>query len=328
MGRSLFTASPRLAQLRLRPPLGQTLAPSVSGKIPLFNYMGAGESSISPMPQTLVEKDIRDFAAGSAMRFANPGDETSGSMSSSSYSVGQAAAAAAAPAPLTERRLRPCIFGSHAASLKGEDGLRVDRLTIGTENVTAALVVDGHGGHQAAALAIDNLLPLIAERARGDASSPSLQHAAAISFALLHERMRAPEFGSTAGTTVTLCMVNETRCEITCCSVGDSFGIFVAPPSAGAAQPPHAKLATTELTVNMRIEDNEKERERVRAAGGNIGKAASPDGFPYGPMRAWPGGITCASSLGDADCGAPARALVPPCLLASLPRCLDASMPR
>merc|ERR1719310_1947113 len=32
-------------------------------------------------------------------------------------------------------RLRPCLFGAHTANLKGEDGLRVDRVTIGRDVV-------------------------------------------------------------------------------------------------------------------------------------------------------------------------------------------------
>jgi len=197
-------------------------------------------------------------------------------------------------------KLRPCLFGSHARNLKGEDGLRVDRLMIGPDLVTAVLVVDGHGGHKAAALAIDELLALFAEYARGDASSANIEVAAEQSFRALHEQMTDAGFDSTSGTAVTLCIVNETRAELTCCSVGDAFAILVAPgPSTTVSS---GKPATTELTVNTRLDDSEEERERVRSLGGKIGKAASPDGLPCGPLRAWPGGITCASSLGDADC--------------------------
>ena len=202
----------------------------------------------------------------------------------------------------SHHKLRPCLFGSHAANLKGEDGLRVDRLLIGSDIVTAALVADGHGGHQAAAVVIDEMFTVVAKHARGDGSSEALQAAARHAFRILHERMQTRGFGSTAGTTVTLCLVNETRGELTCCSVGDSFAVLVTPPFNHGS--PGQKLHTTELTLNQRIDDNEAERERVRSAGGMIGKAASPEGYPYGPLRAWPGGITCASSLGDADCGA------------------------
>lgn len=32
-------------------------------------------------------------------------------------------------------------------------------------------------------------------------------------------------------------------------------------------------------------------------------QAVSPDGGPWGPMRAWPGGLAIARSIGDVDCG-------------------------
>ena len=41
--------------------------------------------------------------------------------------------------------------------------------------------------------------------------------------------------GTTSGTTATLCLVNETRGEITCAYVGDSFAYLVQPPSSSGA---------------------------------------------------------------------------------------------
>ena len=41
---------------------------------------------------------------------------------------------------------------------------------------------------------------------------------------------------------------------------------------------------------------------RVRAAGGTIGKAASPDGLPAGPLRAWPGGMRGGRHAWSAAC--------------------------
>ena len=203
-------------------------------------------------------------------------------------------------------RLGPCLYGSHMANLKGEDGLRVERLLIGGDTITAALVVDGHGGHFAAELVCESALEAIAQNARGDASGDSLQFAVRTTFRELHARMNHADFGSTSGTTCTVCLVNESRGELTVCSVGDSFAVLVSPPvtdDAATLKKGPDNSWKTDLTCNMRLDDNEEERERVKAAGGQIGKAMSPEGIPCGPLRAWPGGIQCASSLGDADCG-------------------------
>ena len=242
-----------------------------------------------------------------------PGDLASGSLPEA-HGGGSATVSPASsrrPSANAIPKLRPSLFGSHSANMKGEDGLRVDRLTIGGDVFTAALVVDGHGGHDAAALVVDQLPAVFAKYARSDASSENLQAAASEAFLHLHEQMQSSAFESTSGTTATLCLINETRGEITACSVGDSFAILVAPPA-------QRDLRTTELTSNPRLDDNESERERVKLAGGRIGKASTAEGLPCGPLRAWPGGITCASSLGDSDCGQ---------LINPKPHCMRVAMP-
>jgi hypothetical protein len=206
------------------------------------------------------------------------------------------------------RKLGPCVFGTHMATLKGEDGLRVERVAIGGDVVTVALLCDGHGGCTAAAAVIDDLLPAFAEFAAGDASKANLHAAAARAFGLLHERIRSTAFRTTSGTTATLCLINETRAELTCCSVGDSFAILAKPPHDGlgpdaCADASSSKQSHVELTRNPRLQDSKEECERVRAAGGKLGHATNSDGIPGGPLRAWPGGISSACSLGDSDCG-------------------------
>ena len=215
-----------------------------------------------------------------------------------------------------EARLAPCALGCGLETKKGEDGLRAQRLVIGGERVTACVVSDGHGGAEAARLCIDMLLSLFVEFTVGDASGPGLIAAAEKAFRLLHAKLTHASAATSAGTTVTLCLINETRAELTCCSVGDSFAVLVAAPDAEdggareAAPPSRSKDSSksflpkvTELTVNPRLDDNEAERERVRRHGGQIGRAMAPDGMPFGPLRAWPGGVSCASGLGDSDCG-------------------------
>jgi len=128
----------------------------------------------------------------------------------------------------------PCLLGSHSANLKGEDGLRAERLSIGGDSITAALLVDGHGGHHAASLVVEKLFTTVVREARGNSSASNLHAACERSFRALHEEITAASFGSTAGTTVTLALINETRSELTCCNVGDSFGVLITPPASSA----------------------------------------------------------------------------------------------
>jgi len=186
-------------------------------------------------------------------------------------------------------------IGSHAEVLKGEDGLRVERVIIGGHSVLAAMLVDGHGGHEAAAFVLNKLLERVIAEAGGDASGASLSAATQRSHAALHkELLQAP---STSGTTVTLCLVNETLAELTVCNVGDSFAILV--PRSGTS----GKMnEIVKLTASHRLNDSESERHRVRREGGKLGQAAL-DGHPVGPIRAFPGGVCCSRALGDRDCG-------------------------
>ena len=189
------------------------------------------------------------------------------------------------------------VFASHALLLKGEDGLRVERLMIGGEIVLCAVVMDGHGGHQAALLVVDNIVEFIREESHDNASSISLSQALRRAFARLHGLLLEDQ-RHTAGTTATVCLINETRAEVTTAHVGDSAAILV-PAILAAGVIEHA---ATPLTADHRLADSEAERARVVAAGGKLGQAIHK-GKACGPLRAFPGGVCCARALGDRDCG-------------------------
>jgi len=166
---------------------------------------------------------------------------------------------------------------------------------IGGETVLTATLVDGHGGHQAALLVINQLIEMIAEESNGRAGGGDLAAATHRSFARLHKLLLDDE-SHTSGTTVTVCMINETRGELTTAHVGDSAALLVlARPAAGE---PACALLTTE----HRLASSDAERQRVAAAGGKLGHA-SVGGRQAGPLRAFPGGVCCARALGDRDCG-------------------------
>ena len=140
---------------------------------------------------------------------------------------------------------------------------------------------------------IEELFGKVVEFAADNPSQQSLMHATRKAFFELHAHVRGP-LKTTAGTTVTIVLINETRCELTCCNVGDSFAILVSPDPADAKADP----IVTPLTTNPRINDNVDERKRVVTDGGQLGYMIW-NGAPAGPLRGWPGGVMCASSIGD-----------------------------
>jgi serine/threonine protein phosphatase PrpC len=190
------------------------------------------------------------------------------------------------------------VVGSHALRVKGEDGLRVERLVIGGDVVLCAAIADGHGGPEAASFVLKHLLELLVEESCGDSSGSALAQAIERTFVRLHTLLHADE-RHTAGTTVTVCLINETRGELTMGNVGDSAAFLVLANPANSAKP---KQAGIRLTSEHRLQESDDERRRVSEAGGNLGQMVV-GGFPNGPLRAFPGGVCCARAIGDSDCG-------------------------
>jgi len=193
--------------------------------------------------------------------------------------------------------LTKSVYGSNHRTVKGEDGLRVERVRIGGEQVVMAIVVDGHRGHEAAAHVVDGLVELVAEEAHGDATGAALCSAACRAFEELHRQLHNSPNPTNAGTTVTLCLLNEVRAELSVCNVGDSSAYLFAKPGSNGSKSP-----SIELTQSHRLETSESERARVRSMGGVVGQSMVGK-TPVGPMRGYPGGVCCSRSLGDRDCG-------------------------
>jgi len=201
------------------------------------------------------------------------------------------------PAASWPQVLVTSAFGSHAMILKGEDGLRVERLVIGGDVVVCAVVADGHGGHQAAALVLHHMCEMLCEESQGNGSSIALAQALERTFARLHAMLLADQ-EHTAGTVVTVCLLNETRGELTTGHVGDVTAILV--PSE--PEPNTHEHAVISLTSEHRLAESVDERHRVIALGGKVGHI-SIGGKASGPMRGFPGGVCCARAIGDRDCG-------------------------
>lgn len=183
----------------------------------------------------------------------------------------------------------PCEpVGMCQRRMKGEDRTDKRRTTIGGEQVLLLMVADGHGGAAAAEVCQEVALSYVVAEAGGDASAESLRSACASAFLATHSDCLAAT--GTAGATLTIVVVNETRAELTVANAGDSAALLVEADGA------------TLLTAEHRLADSEDERERVRKAGAVVAQAASPEGMPVGPLRAWPGGLAVCRSVGDADC--------------------------
>ena len=180
-------------------------------------------------------------------------------------------------------------IGAHALTLKGEDAWEFRACAVGGEKLHIALVADGHGGGLAARhckkVVLDTLLAVMGS----DASASSIRRAGTVAFTRAHGDVHKMTH-TTAGTTLTVVIVNVSRYEVTALHVGDSVARMV---------PQHS--ATVALCADHRIETGLDEQERLRALGAKIARARDSYGKPGGPMRLWPGGVAQARAIGDRD---------------------------
>mmetsp|Transcript_11245 Transcript_11245/g.36791 ORF Transcript_11245/g.36791 Transcript_11245/m.36791 type:complete len:357 (-) Transcript_11245:344-1414(-) len=177
------------------------------------------------------------------------------------------------------------------------------------ELCTAALIADGHNGDAASTVAQEFLLHAIS--ARLDRADEASIHAACTeAFGELHERCL--KANPLSGSTVTVCLVNATRREVTCANVGDTFAILVPNMSEFGDKP-------VTLSTSHRMMDNPEEMERVKGlAGVEVKQGTNALGKPFGDLRAWPGGLAVVRGVGDGDCGA-VVSCVPSCKTVQLP---------
>jgi serine/threonine protein phosphatase PrpC len=161
--------------------------------------------------------------------------------------------------------------------------------TVGDDALLMLCLADGHGGAAAAqhcnTFALSHLR---SEVAIHGSSGEALRAACTRVFARLHGEVIAA--CGTSGTTLTIVIINELRGEMTCANVGDSSALLVTADG-------HKFLST-----DHRLEVCLEERERVKAQGGLLAQRYVASGERRGPVRAWPGGIAVARTIGDADC--------------------------
>ncbi|KAL6539000.1 hypothetical protein OROMI_025326 [Orobanche minor] len=198
-----------------------------------------------------------------------------------------------------EKLEKPMVrYGSAAQSRKGEDYLLVKtdcQRVLGNPSTSFSVfgIFDGHNGNAAAIFSRDHMLNYVLDAIpRGLGREEWLQ---ALPRALVSGFVKTDkEFqskGKTSGTTATFVIVDGWT--VTIASVGDSRCILDAQDGGGVSV----------LTVDHRLEENEEERERVTASGGEVGRLSIFGGTEVGPLRCWPGGLCLSRSIGDMDVG-------------------------
>lgn len=197
-----------------------------------------------------------------------------------------------------EKMEKPTVkYGCAAQCKRGEDYflMNTDCQRI-PGNASSAFsvfgVFDGHNGNAAAIYSRENLLNHILDaipRGLGrDEWLQALPRALVAGFVKTDKEFQTR--GLTSGTTATFVIVDGWTVTVAC--VGDSRCIL---DTQG--------VSISELTVDHRLEENEEERKRVKASGGEIGRLSICAGTEVGPLRCWPGGLCLSRSIGDMDVG-------------------------
>lgn len=199
---------------------------------------------------------------------------------------------------INEKMEKPTVrYGCAVQSKKGEDYflMKTDCQRIpGSPSSSFSVfgVFDGHNGNACAIYSKDNLLSHVLSAIPSgldrDEWLQALPRALVAGFVKTDKEFQSR--GQTSGTTATFVVIDGWT--VTVASVGDSRCILDSQVGGVAA-----------LTVDHRLEDNQEERERVMASGGEVGRLSFFGGCEVGPLRCWPGGLCLSRSIGDMDVG-------------------------
>ncbi|KAH0733331.1 hypothetical protein KY289_004519 [Solanum tuberosum] len=192
---------------------------------------------------------------------------------------------------------RTIKYGQAALAKKGEDCflIKLDCQRIPGNPLTSFSVFaifDGHNGISAAIFTkenlLNNVLSAIPEGISREEWLQALRRALVAGF--VKTDIEFQQKGETSGTTVTFVVIDGWT--ITVASVGDSRCIL---DTQGGV--------VSLLTVDHRLEENEEERQRVTASGGEVRRLNVFGCNEVGPLRCWPGGLCLSRSIGDTDVG-------------------------
>ncbi|PSS28844.1 Protein like [Actinidia chinensis var. chinensis] len=198
----------------------------------------------------------------------------------------------------SEKLEKPTIkYGQAALAKKGEDYflIKADCQRVpGNPSTSFSVfaIFDGHNGISAAIFAkenlLNNVLSAIPQGIDREEWLQALPRALVAGF--VKTDIEFQQKGETSGTTVTFVVIDGWT--VTVASVGDSRCILDT-----------QVCVVSLLTVDHRLEENEEERERVTASGGEVGRLNIFGGHEVGPLRCWPGGLCLSRSIGDTDVG-------------------------
>ncbi|WVY97003.1 hypothetical protein V8G54_029154 [Vigna mungo] len=188
-------------------------------------------------------------------------------------------------------------YGQAGLAKKGEDYflIKTDCQRVPGDSSTlfsVFAIFDGHNGISAAIFAKENILSNVLSAIPQDISRDEWLQALprALVVAFVKTDIEFQKKGETSGTTATFVLIDGWT--VTVASVGDSRCIL---DTQGGV--------VSLLTVDHRLEENEEERERITASGGEVGRLNVFGGNEVGPLRCWPGGLCLSRSIGDTDVG-------------------------
>ncbi|KAL9248196.1 hypothetical protein vseg_021548 [Gypsophila vaccaria] len=198
----------------------------------------------------------------------------------------------------SEKVEKPIIrYGQAALAKKGEDYFLIkpdcQRVPGNPETSFSVFAIfDGHNGISAAIYTKENLLSNVLSAIPEGASREDWLQALprALVAGFVKTDIEFQQKGERSGTTVTFVVIDGWT--VTVASVGDSRCIL---DTQGGV--------VSLLTVDHRLEENEEERQRVKASGGEVGRLNIFGGNEVGPLRCWPGGLCLSRSIGDTDVG-------------------------
>ncbi|XP_074321029.1 putative protein phosphatase 2C 5 [Silene latifolia] len=198
----------------------------------------------------------------------------------------------------SEKVEKPIIrYGQAALAKKGEDYFLIktdyQRIPGNPDTCFSVFAIfDGHNGISAAIYTKENLLSNVLSAIPEGASREDWLQALprALVAGFVKTDIEFQQKGERSGTTVTFVVVDGWT--VTVASVGDSRCIL---DTQGGV--------VSLLTVDHRLEENEEERDRVTASGGEVGRLNIFGGNAVGPLRCWPGGLCLSRSIGDTDVG-------------------------
>ena len=121
-----------------------------------------------------------------------------------------------------------------------------------------------------------------------DPSAEGIDKVISQAIADVHERLLAAK--CTSGAALVICCINTMREEISVWNLGDTMALLISDSD-------HVMLST-----DHRVERNHMEIERITRCDGTLARERLADGTFRGPLRAFPGGLTIARSIGDAEC--------------------------